>query len=463
MRGWGNTAGAYFEDLNSSGYGYVGNGHFGVRGWGNDSGGVFSDLDGVGYAFVGHSNHGVRAWGSQAGGYFEDTDTGSYCNVGSNNTGISCNGSINGGYFAAAGQWAYAASAGYKIQGTGTVSFVQNHPERSDRVIVYHAPESSEVAVYTRGSARLVDGRALIELDPTFRWVTNPDLGLTAHLTPIAEPVALATESVSTSELAVRGPVGSNVAFTYLVYGLRIGFEELPPVQEKQVESKIPVPELHETYAKDPSLIVYSARERFLAMETAHENRRTIGTSGASTLIEAIGRIPTNNDGGRSHPTDEPDMALARSAAESTGTSEHSDETAVQTIEQGAAQALSLNVWLPVSDVVEAGDVLALDPGSSGRLRRAENIADPMVFGVAIAVSERLGDGLLAAVATHGLAEVRVDAGFGPVRAGDLLVSSPTPGHAMRATEVRPGTVLGKAFEDLDSGTATIRMLVSSR
>ena len=35
------------------------------------------------------------------------------------------------------------------------------------------------MAVYTRGSARLEDGRAVVELDPTFEWVANPDLGLT--------------------------------------------------------------------------------------------------------------------------------------------------------------------------------------------------------------------------------------------------------------------------------------------
>lgn len=46
---------------------------------------------------------------------------------------------------------------------------------------------------------------------------------------------------------------------------------------------------------------------------------------------------------------------------------------------------------------------------------------------------------------------------------GDLLVSSPTPGHAMRALEVVPGSIVGKALEPLDFGTGVIRVLLMPR
>jgi len=59
-----------------------------------------------------------------------------------------------------------------------------------------------------------------------------------------------------------------------------------------------------------------------------------------------------------------------------------------------------------------------------------------------------------------GFAEVRVDAGYGEIRPGDLLTASPTQGLAMRGHEPLPGTVLGKAVESLASGTGTIRILV---
>jgi hypothetical protein len=49
----------------------------------------------------------------------------------------------------------------------------------------------------------------------------------------------------------------------------------------------------------------------------------------------------------------------------------------------------------------------------------------------------------------------------GPIRPGDRLVASSTPGHAMRsAKEVAVGTVIGKALSSLATGTGTVRMLV---
>jgi hypothetical protein len=48
----------------------------------------------------------------------------------------------------------------------------------------------------------------------------------------------------------------------------------------------------------------------------------------------------------------------------------------------------------------------------------------------------------------------------GPIRRGDLLVTSATPGHAMRADEPPPGTILGKALEPLDASQDTGVILV---
>jgi thiamine monophosphate kinase len=67
------------------------------------------------------------------------------------------------------------------------------------------------------------------------------------------------------------------------------------------------------------------------------------------------------------------------------------------------------------------------------------------------------------AVATCGVVTARADAGYGAIRPGDLLTTSPTPGHAMLAHDAIPGTVLGKALDGLDSGTGTIRIVVMPR
>ena len=66
-------------------------------------------------------------------------------------------------------------------------------------------------------------------------------------------------------------------------------------------------------------------------------------------------------------------------------------------------------------------------------------------------------------VALAGRVPVKVDAWYGSIQVGDLLTSSPTPGHAMRADDPRPGTVIGKALEALESGTGKISVLVMLR
>jgi hypothetical protein len=65
--------------------------------------------------------------------------------------------------------------------------------------------------------------------------------------------------------------------------------------------------------------------------------------------------------------------------------------------------------------------------------------------------------------------KVRVDASENPIRIGDLLVSSDTPGMAMRSQAIdiggvkihRPGTLIGKALEPLESGHGEILVLLS--
>jgi hypothetical protein len=68
-----------------------------------------------------------------------------------------------------------------------------------------------------------------------------------------------------------------------------------------------------------------------------------------------------------------------------------------------------------------------------------------------------------AAVALSGTVACKVDAGYGAIEAGDLLVASPTPGHAMKADGPAAGTILGKAMGMLDAGTGTIKVLVMLR
>jgi len=56
---------------------------------------------------------------------------------------------------------------------------------------------------------------------------------------------------------------------------------------------------------------------------------------------------------------------------------------------------------------------------------------------------------------------IKVDASYGAIAPGDLLVASPNPGYAMRATAPKPGTVIGKALGALPSGTGVIPVIVT--
>lgn len=49
---------------------------------------------------------------------------------------------------------------------------------------------------------------------------------------------------------------------------------------------------------------------------------------------------------------------------------------------------------------------------------------------------------------------------IGPVVAGDILVSSDTPGYAMVNNDPAPGTVIGQALESLDDGSAIIKAMI---
>jgi hypothetical protein len=56
---------------------------------------------------------------------------------------------------------------------------------------------------------------------------------------------------------------------------------------------------------------------------------------------------------------------------------------------------------------------------------------------------------------------IKVDASYGAIQPGDLLIASPNPGYAMRAADPKPGTIIGKALEALDAGTGTIKVMVT--
>ena len=480
----GNTYGGYFYDANEPSYAYAGYSGYGLYSAGSTYGaystasgsggvGVFAQAPQYGIYSNATANAGIGIYGSAyltAAHFTQPSVPNTYTKIAYSGYGLFSH-SYHGLHHWDENDGGYArvGAMPYKIEGNGTVSFVQNHPDDPGKVVTYHAPESSEVNVYTRGSAKLEKGAARVALDPTFAWVANPDLGLTAHLTPRGEPVPLAVESVTSRELVVRGPARSDVVFDFWVTGLRIGFEEMAPVKPKEFESAIPRnASMGNLYAADPELRSFNALERYRVIEHQVGRNMDPGLRASADLRNRIGI---------SRPTQVPDEALVAAnaanaitppvetaAAPTAGplgdhTQPRGDQRPAEVAEARHEGRRPGSERFPAASSIDAGDVVVIDPEARGSVRRSDREEDRTVVGVAVTSTI---DGWVE-VAMGSVVEVRVDAGYGAIRSGDLLVTSPAQAAAMRATTAEPGTILGKALEPLESGLGTIRVLVMLR
>ncbi|WP_435648239.1 hypothetical protein [Kitasatospora purpeofusca] len=119
---------------------------------------------------------------------------------------------------------------------------------------------------------------------------------------------------------------------------------------------------------------------------------------------------------------------------------------------------------------VEPGTVMVID--GVDRVRVSESAYDRRVAGVVSGAGEYRPGVVLdhqgeaagrQALALVGKVYCKADASFGAIEAGDLLTTSPTPGHAMKADDAARsfGAVLGKAMAPLADGTGLLPILVT--
>jgi hypothetical protein len=66
-------------------------------------------------------------------------------------------------------------------------------------------------------------------------------------------------------------------------------------------------------------------------------------------------------------------------------------------------------------------------------------------------------------VALVGKVYCKIDAQYAPIEVGDLLTTSPTPGHAMKAEDPLKafGAVMGKALRPFEAGQGMIPILIA--
>ena len=119
---------------------------------------------------------------------------------------------------------------------------------------------------------------------------------------------------------------------------------------------------------------------------------------------------------------------------------------------------------------VEPGTVMVVD--RNGMLEPCRDAYDKKVTGVisgagdykpGIILDKRQSSSHRLPLALLGKVYCKVDAEFGPIEAGDLLTTSSTPGHAMKAGDPRKafGSVIGKALQSLADGRGLIPILVA--
>jgi len=122
------------------------------------------------------------------------------------------------------------------------------------------------------------------------------------------------------------------------------------------------------------------------------------------------------------------------------------------------------------AELIDPGTVMVL--GEDGKLQQSQNAYDRRVAGVVsgagsykpgIVLDKQQTEGNRQPIALLGKVYCKVDANYAAIGIGDLLTTSPTPGHAMKADDPAQafGAVIGKALRPLKEGQGLIPVLIA--
>ena len=125
---------------------------------------------------------------------------------------------------------------------------------------------------------------------------------------------------------------------------------------------------------------------------------------------------------------------------------------------------------IDATDALGPGDLVEIDPQTPRSYRKSRDAYTESAVGVVTSMPAiTLANGPLGAIAEDrpllalmGRVPVKATTENGPIRVGDLLVSSSTPGAVMRCSDSDgcAGALVGKALQALVEGAGTIEALL---
>ena len=217
----------------------------GVFGWATSASGInygvhgISNSDTIGSAGVnGYSNDGMGVQGGSITfrGVYGSSITGNgVYGVSSSSrgvlgyaTGSGVNYGVRGFTNSGSGYGVYADGT---FAATGAKLFIQPDPGDPSREIRFVCLEGNESGTYFRGTTRLENGRAYIEVPEEFRVVSEPT-DLTVQVTARGPDAGLWVESRDLNTIVVAG--NGDVEFDYFVNGIRRGFKDFRIINENR-------------------------------------------------------------------------------------------------------------------------------------------------------------------------------------------------------------------------------------
>lgn len=200
--------------------------------------------------------------GSAMGGYFCATDSGTGSHYGvagyaGGNSSSSTMGSYgyarNDGTGAVYGGYCYAASNGsgtkYGVWASaptseGWAGYFSGHVRITHNLLVLggksaavkvdngeyrllYSQESPEVWFEDFGEGQLVDGKAVIQIDPLFAETVNTSVKYHVFLTPHEEPLTLAVANKAVTSFEVIASADAKISFSYRIVAKRKGYENI--------------------------------------------------------------------------------------------------------------------------------------------------------------------------------------------------------------------------------------------